>query len=109
MLYETITDVSGEVAPQRLLAGNKSEAAGQLLSHEVSSLSDLILARIRDEIFHDEFPSGNTSDCNRSFHHRQDDLQEWILVIGVPKHWSSSERTSRTARSIARCTALLKL
>ena len=74
MFDETIPDVSREVAPQRLLAGNKSETAGQLLSHEMSSLSDLILARVRDEILHDEFSGRNTSNCNRSFYHWQDDL-----------------------------------
>jgi len=76
MLYKTTADVGREVAPQRLLAGNESKASSQLLSHEVPSLSDLILVRIRDEIFHNKLSSRDASDCNRSLHHRQDDLQE---------------------------------
>ena len=76
MLHETMTDVSREVAPQGFLAGNKSEAPSQLLSHEVPGFSDLILAGVRDKILHDEFPGRNTSDCDRSFYHWQDDLRE---------------------------------
>jgi hypothetical protein len=81
MLHETMADVGREVAPQWFLAGDKGKATSQLLSHEVPSLSDLILAGVRDEILHDEFPSRNASNCNRSFHHRQDDLQEWSSTI----------------------------
>jgi len=64
MLHEAMTDVGREVAPQGFLAGNKSETASQLLSHEVPGFSDLILAGVRDKILHDEFPGGNTGNCN---------------------------------------------
>jgi len=64
MLHEAITDVGREVAPQRFLAGDKGEATGQFLSHKVSSLSDLVFARVRDEILHDKFPGGDTGDCD---------------------------------------------
>ena len=76
MLHETLADMGGEVTSQRLLAGDEGKAAGQLLGHKPSSLSYLIFARVRDEILHDEFPGRNTSNCNRSFHHGQDDLWE---------------------------------
>ena len=74
MFHETVTDVGREVAPQWFLAGDKRKTAGQLLGHEVPSLSDLIFAGVRDEILHNEFPGRNTSYRNRSFYNRQDDL-----------------------------------
>jgi len=64
MLHETMTDVSREVAPQGFLAGDESKTASQLLSHEVPSFSDLLLAGVRDEILHDELPGRDTGNCN---------------------------------------------
>jgi len=64
MLHETMADVGREVAPQGFLAGDESETASQLLSHEVPGFSDLILAGVRDEILHDEFPGRNSGNCN---------------------------------------------
>ena len=64
MLHETVTNMGREVAPQGFLASDKSETASQLLSHEVPGFSDLILARVRDEILHDEFPGRNTGNRN---------------------------------------------
>lgn len=85
MLHETMANVGREVAPQRFLAGYKGKTTGQFLSREVSGLSDLILAGIRDEILRNEFPRRDTSDCNRSFYHRQYNLRRWTLEISVPK------------------------
>lgn len=75
MLHKRVAYVSGEVAPQRLLAGDEGKATSQLLSHEVPSIPNLVLAGVRDKILHDELSGGNASNCDGSLHDRQDDLQ----------------------------------
>lgn len=66
--------MAAEVALQRLLAGNESKAASQLLRHEVSSPAHLVFARLGDKVLGDELARRDTSDSDGTFDDRENDL-----------------------------------
>ena len=101
-----MTHVTAKVALQRFLASDESKAARQFLSHEMSRLSHLVLICLGDEVLRDELASGDPGDRNRPFDDWHNDLKKCQLH----SHMTFGEiLTSRTARSIAICTARLNV
>lgn len=67
--------MAAEVAFQWLLTSNESEAAGELLGHEVSSPAHLVFARLGDEVLGDELARRDTSDGDGTLDDRENNLK----------------------------------
>ena len=75
LLFQELTQVSGEVALQWFLASHKRQASRKFLGHQVTGFAQFILAGFRGEIFDDKFPSRDTGNGDRAFDNRQYNLE----------------------------------
>jgi hypothetical protein len=55
LFSQELAQVGGKIALQRFFAGHKSEAARELLCHQMARLSQLLFVGFRNKIFDDEF------------------------------------------------------
>ena len=67
--------MTAEVALERLLAGDQSQAPSKLLRHEVPCLAELVLVGLRNKVFGNQLASRDAGDGDRSLDDGKDDLR----------------------------------
>ncbi len=67
--------MAAKIALERLLAGDQCQATSKLLRHEMTSLAELVLVGLRDEVLRNQLPCGNASDSDGPLDDGEDDIE----------------------------------